>query len=606
MQQVDGALRDALARAVGSPAPRWDEAWRDAARLYLAVDLNHAELKGLLRAAASGDAAAWRLRLPGNAGWLARAATHLDAAAWLDPPAHSFPWRGSTCTMAAERDPLQALRMGLPFDSCLAIDAGCNRHSAIINALDANKWVVYLRDPRGRILARQLIAISGDWQLIGYRVYTSIGTGEGLIDAFNDYARALAAQCGIEPADHGQPDTLNGREWYDDGTHPWRRAEAGEAAQQVEAYLGELGIGALDIPGLDLANEARRHALARAGHVAALPDWYDARPSGLRNLALLQARYGRSGLLRLLGDPQRRDRYRFEALREAPLGELLKLRRQLQDPARVGFGRDLGDNPIDDESIRHALRELLTEPADARFDDDSFEHALLTLLPRWVETLSFTALAAQLPLLAPPGNGSPMASLPIAPTACVPLKTGCCAPCAAPGGAIRIRRACCVCCRRGTLASACRAGCLRWPHASIWRHPLPCRCSRHQGPIARCDGHWKHWSRATPHCVRIPCSSPRACAIRIRTNWASTPSNGRMHRHGMRSAMRSATGRRCGQRCAATPGARAISRPAARSRRIGHARWRPPGARRCRPSWPRWTTTASSPRASSATSATPG
>lgn len=400
MAEVDRALRDTLARALGAASPRWDEAWRDAARLYLAVDRNHAELKGLLRAAAAGNAAAWRLRLPGNAAWLARAAAHLDTAAWLDPPAHSFPWRGSTCTLAAERDPLQALRMGLPFDSCLAIDAGCNRHSAIINALDANKWVVYLRDPRGRILARQLVAISGDWQLIGYRVYTSIGTGEGLIDAFADYTRALAAQCGIEPADHGQPDTLNGREWYDDGTHPWRRAEAGEAAQQVEAYLGELGIGALDIPGLDLANEARRHALARAGHVAALPDWYDARPSGLRNLALLQARYGRSGLLRLLGDPQRRDRYRFEPLREAPLGELLKLRRQLQDPARVGFGRDLGDNPIDDESIRHALRELLAEPADARFDDDSFEHALLTLLPRWVETLSFTALAAQLPLLA--------------------------------------------------------------------------------------------------------------------------------------------------------------------------------------------------------------
>lgn len=400
MAQADRALRDTLARALGAASPRWDEAWRDAARLYLAVDQNHAELKGLLRAAAAGDAPAWRLRLTGNAAWLARAAAHIDTQAWLDPPAHSFPWRGSICTLAAERDPLQALRMGLPFDSCLAIDAGCNRHSAIINALDANKWVVYLRDPRGRILARQLVAISSDWRLVGYRVYTSIGTGEGLIDAFADYARALAARCGIEPADHGQPETLNGRDWYDDGTLPWRPSDAGEAARQVADYLAGLGMDALDIPGLNLANEARRHALARAGHVAALPDWYDARPSGLRNLALLQARYGRNGLLRLLGDPQRRDRYRFEPLREAPLSELLKLRRQLQDPARVGFGRDLGDNPVDDAAIRHALRELLAEPPDARFDDDSFEHALLTLLPRWVETLPFAALAARLPLLA--------------------------------------------------------------------------------------------------------------------------------------------------------------------------------------------------------------
>lgn len=400
MRQVDGALRDALARAVGSPSPRWDEAWRDAARLYLAVDLNHAELKGLLRAAASGDAAAWRLRLPGNAGWLARAAARLDAEAWLAPPTHAFPWRGAACTLAAERDPLQALRMGLPFDSCLAIDDGCNRHSAIINALDANKWVIYLRDSRGRILARQLIAVSSDWRLVGYRVYTSIGTADGLIDAFNEYARALAAQCGIELADSGVPETLNGREWYDDGTHAWIRAEAGESARLIEAYLSELGIAAPEIPDLDLADEARRWALARDGHVAALRNWFDARPSGLRNLALLQARYGRERLLRLLGDDYRRDRYRLEAAGEPTLGELLRLRRQLCDPDRAGFGRNLDEVIFDRASIHRAIGEVLAQPAGIPFADDGLEHALLTILPRWAELLSFPALAAELPLLA--------------------------------------------------------------------------------------------------------------------------------------------------------------------------------------------------------------
>lgn len=400
MQQVDAALRDALARAVGSPVPRWDEAWRDAARLYLAVDLNHAELKGLLRAAAAGDAPNWRLRLPGNAGWLARAAARLDTEAWLAPPTHAFPWRGAACTLAAERDPLQALRMGLPFDSCLAIDDGCNRHSAIINALDANKWVVYLRDPRGRILARQLIAVSSDWRLVGYRVYTSIGTADGLIDAFHEYARALGAQCGIELADSGAPETLNGREWYDDGSHPWHRTEAGESARLIDAYLSELGIAAPEIPGLDLADEARRWALARDGHVAALPNWFDARPSGLRNLALLQARYGRERLLRLLGDDYRRDRYRLEAAGEPTLGELLRLCRQLHDPDRAGFGRNLDDVVFDRTSIHQAIGEVLAQRAGTPFADDGLEHALLTLLPRWAESLTFPALAAELPLLA--------------------------------------------------------------------------------------------------------------------------------------------------------------------------------------------------------------
>ena len=400
MAEVDRTLRQALGRVLGTQMPRWDEAWRDAARLYLGVDVNHEELKGLLRAAAAGHGAEWRIQLPGNDAWLQRAAEKLDVAAWLAPPTHAFPWRGEVCTLTAERDPLQALRMGLPFDSCLALDAGCNRHSAIINALDANKWVVYLRDRKGRILARQLLAISSEWRLLGYRVYTSIGTSDGLIDAFGAYARDLAQACEITRADAGTPETLNGCNWYDDGTWPWRASDSDARPQQIAAYAGEIGVALPETASPEFVEEARRWSLARTGHIEALQTWCDTRPSGLRNLALLQQRYGERGVLRLLGDALRHDRYRYELQREAPLGVLLKLGPQLHDPGRVGFGRDLGNNAIDAASMRAAIRALLATDAGARFDDDGLEHALLTLIPRWAETLPFDELAPQLPLMA--------------------------------------------------------------------------------------------------------------------------------------------------------------------------------------------------------------
>ena len=400
MAEVDRSLRQTLGRVIGTTLPRWDEAWRDAARLYLGVDINHEELKGLLRAAATGNPADWRLQLPGNVAWLQRAADKLDVDAWLAPPTHAFPWRGEVCTLTAERDPLQALRMGLPFDSCLALDSGCNRHSAIINALDANKWVVYLRDLKGRILARQLLAISDDWRLLGYRVYTSIGSSDGLIDAFHAYARDFALACEVPRADAGAPETLHGRNWYDDGTWPWR-ADAGDPRpQQLAAYAAEIGIDVSPAASTEFIDEARRWSLARDGHIEALQNWCDTRPSALRNLELLQRRYGERGVLRLLGDPHRRDRYRYELNREAPLSVLLKLRPQLHQPDRVGFGRDLSDNAIDAASMLGALRELLAGDGSASFDDDGFEHALLTLIPRWAESLPFAELARHLPLLA--------------------------------------------------------------------------------------------------------------------------------------------------------------------------------------------------------------
>lgn len=396
LRAVDQALQAVLARVIGSATPNWDPAWRDAARLYLGLTHNHTELRGLLRAAARGDATAWRWQLPANRDWLARQSDALQAG-WTDPPSHHWLRRDEACTLAAERDPLQALRMGLPFGSCLAIDEGCNRHSAVINAIDANKWVVYLRDPRGRILARQLLAVGHHGGLLGYRIYTSIGYADGLAAAFDDYARDLARACGLALVNAGEPETLNGTDWYDDQPRPWPTGAPG-GESELQAYLAELGVRPEGPPAESLAEEARRWAQARAGRVEALPRWGDGSPSGRRNWQLLEARWGRHRLLRMLG-PERAGADRL-LLADADLATLLAMERQLGPRHRYDWTQRIRSAIPDAEGMRLALRRLHAADAAAGFDDHGVEHAVLDLLPAWAASLSLADWVDALPALA--------------------------------------------------------------------------------------------------------------------------------------------------------------------------------------------------------------
>lgn len=100
-----------------------------------------------------------------------------------------------------ETDPLEILKLGTYVGSCLSIGGLC-ADSAVAALLDANKRVLYARDSRGQVLARQLIAISNDDQLVCFEVYPRSASNQ-LKSRFRDYDFALAAALGIpvyEPA----------------------------------------------------------------------------------------------------------------------------------------------------------------------------------------------------------------------------------------------------------------------------------------------------------------------------------------------------------------------------------------------------------------------
>jgi hypothetical protein len=64
--------------------------------------------------------------------------------------------------------------MGNLFGTCLSAD-GSNAHAAVAAAVEVNKRVLYLRDARGRVHGRRLLALTREGELLGFHSY---GSGE--------------------------------------------------------------------------------------------------------------------------------------------------------------------------------------------------------------------------------------------------------------------------------------------------------------------------------------------------------------------------------------------------------------------------------------------
>lgn len=127
-------------------------------------------------------------------------------------------------TLSFESDPEEILRMGTYASSCLGL-GGCNSYSTVAVMLDANKRVIYARDADGRVLARQLAAISHDWELLFFQVYQKDANQE-MERLFHEFDRRLAARLGLpihQPGENGRDyrvEPLLCRNWYDDGVVP--------------------------------------------------------------------------------------------------------------------------------------------------------------------------------------------------------------------------------------------------------------------------------------------------------------------------------------------------------------------------------------------------
>jgi hypothetical protein len=211
-----------------------------AAQLSLDIRLNRPQLRRLVRAAIQGERG-WRELIPANARFLEQLASHgADRDAWLGAHPRRVRiagLRGGALHLHMETDPLRVLQMGNPFGTCLAL-GGFNSHSAVANAVDLNKRVLFGYDGGRRIVARTLIAIDSAWRLVHFHTYTAVddrAVREQVLEAVRSYLLWLAEHCCIPVANDGQVPTLVAHAWYDDGCVAWGAAPEADPSRSLAA-----------------------------------------------------------------------------------------------------------------------------------------------------------------------------------------------------------------------------------------------------------------------------------------------------------------------------------------------------------------------------------
>ncbi len=195
----------------------------NASLLSLDVRPNRKWLRAMLRAHAEGRTD-WRRNVVENDNFLrAMESQGKVTELWLGcfDRHYTLP-SGERVSLQVEMDPLHTLQMGNYFGTCLSL-GGCNSDSAVANAVELNKRVVFARTERGKYVGRQLVGLNEDGRLVGFRVYDTSGPSEHspLKVLFYRFGCEFAARCGLEMADEGEVPVLFVRDWWDDGVEPW-------------------------------------------------------------------------------------------------------------------------------------------------------------------------------------------------------------------------------------------------------------------------------------------------------------------------------------------------------------------------------------------------
>lgn len=204
-----------LASAV-TPTPP-DRGVLSALALVQNADRNRRGLRRFLRAYLNGDSD-YLLRHPATRDW-SRRHPRIDLAVWtrgLDRTVR--PQQDGELRIRLEQDPLEVLKMGTYVGSCLGL-GGRFTFSAAAVALDVNKQVLYARDDRGTVVARQLVAISDADELVPYSVYPD-SAPQWLRRAFDAYDAELATALGVprvDPSTGYNVEHVLSQEWWDDG-----------------------------------------------------------------------------------------------------------------------------------------------------------------------------------------------------------------------------------------------------------------------------------------------------------------------------------------------------------------------------------------------------
>lgn len=189
---------------------------KHALQVMMLLDTNRRILRRFMQAGASGQ---YLHDHSLNQEWL-RSHPVVDGRLWTRGIHVQGDLDGELVTLALEGNPLEVLRMGTYPGSCLGL-GGDFTYSAVAVMLDINKQVIYARNCRGKVIGRQLLAISQENTLVCFGVYPN-RVPEKLKEMFVDYDKRFAMALGMElhdpdVDDECEIDLLIAEEWWDDG-----------------------------------------------------------------------------------------------------------------------------------------------------------------------------------------------------------------------------------------------------------------------------------------------------------------------------------------------------------------------------------------------------
>lgn len=185
-------------------------------------------------------------------------------------------------TLAFASRPVDKLLMGYHFGTCLSPD-GCNFFSAVVNAIDVNKRILYGRSDSGDVIGRCLFAIGDAGTIVAYRPYCH-DTQFHFEEHVRQFANDLAGEMGtvVSHTDHVSP--VVAPDWYDDGACDLGNSIAGDDSpiRQVLRNATEATL----LEDINTALSPRRLTASMLELIVELPE-FQAQPNLIRPLLRL-------------------------------------------------------------------------------------------------------------------------------------------------------------------------------------------------------------------------------------------------------------------------------------------------------------------------------
>ncbi len=182
-------------KPIGMSINKKDEVF--ALQMLRDMSTNKRVLRKFLKAYAWGDAK-FLLSHEKTRQWLQKNKA-IDPTIWTNGITQSVQLNGKSITLSLEKEPLQVLKMGSYVGSCFGLGGSFSESAAAV-LLDINKQVIYARNKNGKVLARQLLAISKAGKLVPYSVYP-LNSPDDIRELFVAYDQEFASKLGLSLAD---------------------------------------------------------------------------------------------------------------------------------------------------------------------------------------------------------------------------------------------------------------------------------------------------------------------------------------------------------------------------------------------------------------------